>query len=68
MTKAERAKPSLIDAKRKKRIAAGSGTSVQQVNQLLRQYEQMSKLMKQLRKNPKAFRRNMPFGMGNLKM
>ncbi len=67
MTKAERAKPALIDAKRKRRIAAGSGTSVQEVNRLLRQYEQMSKLMKQLRKNPKAFRRNMPFGMGDMK-
>lgn len=64
MTKAERAKPSIIDAKRKKRIAAGSGTTVQDVNRLLRQYEQMNKLIKQLRKNPKAFRRSMPFGMG----
>lgn len=64
MTKAERAKPSIIDAKRKRRIAAGSGTSVQEVNRLLRQFEQMSKLMKQLKKNPKAFRRNMPFNMG----
>ena len=62
MTKAERAKPAIIDAKRKRRIAAGSGTTVQEVNRLLRQYEQMSKLMKQLRKNPKAFRRNMPMG------
>lgn len=68
MTKAERAKPSLIDAKRKRRIAAGSGTTVQAVNQLLRQYDQMNQLMKQLRKNPKAFRRNMPFGMGNMGM
>ncbi len=70
MTKAERAKPAIIDAKRKRRIAAGSGTSVQEVNRLLRQYEQMSKLMKQLRKNPKAFKRNMPFnmsGMGDMK-
>ncbi len=68
MTKAERAKPALIDAKRKRRIAAGSGTTVQDVNRLLRQYEQMSKLMKQLRKNPKAFRRNLPFGMGNFNL
>ena len=68
MTKAERAKPALIDAKRKRRIAAGSGTTVQDVNRLLRQYEQMSKLMKQLRKSPKAFRRNLPFGMGNFNL
>jgi signal recognition particle subunit SRP54 len=64
MTKAERAKPSIIDAKRKRRIAACSGTTVQEVNRLLRQFEQMSKMMKQLKKNPKAFRRNMPFNMG----
>ena len=66
MTKAERAKPAIIDAKRKRRIAAGSGTTVQEVNRLLRQFEQMSKLMKQLKKNPKAFRRNMPFNMGSM--
>ena len=47
MTKAERAKPSLIDPKRKRRIAAGSGTQVSDVNQLLRQFDQMQKMMKQ---------------------
>ncbi len=47
MTKAEREKPSLIDPKRKRRIAAGSGTQVSDVNQLLRQFEQMKKMMKQ---------------------
>ena len=47
MTKAERAKPSLIDPKRKRRIAAGSGTQVSDVNQLLKQFEQMQKMMKQ---------------------
>ncbi|MCR5142683.1 MAG: signal recognition particle protein [Ruminococcus sp.] len=47
MTKEERAKPSLIDPKRKRRIAAGSGTQVSDVNQLLRQFEQMKKMMKQ---------------------
>ncbi len=57
MTKKERAKPSIIDAKRKRRIAAGSGTSVQEVNKLLRQFEQMQKMMKQFSKNPKAFNR-----------
>ena len=46
MTKAERAKPSIIDPKRKRRIAAGSGTQVSDVNQLLKQYEQMKKMMK----------------------
>ncbi len=47
MTKAERAKPSIINPSRKKRIAAGSGTKVEDVNKLLRQFEQMQKLMKQ---------------------
>ncbi|MBR6728873.1 MAG: signal recognition particle protein [Clostridia bacterium] len=47
MTKKERHDPSIINASRKKRIAAGSGNSVQEVNQLLRQFEQMQKMMKQ---------------------
>ena len=48
MTPAERAKPSLIDPKRKRRIAAGSGTKVEDVNRLLRQLEQSRKLMKMM--------------------
>lgn len=48
MTPKERSKPSLIDVKRKNRIAKGSGTSVQQVNQLLKQFDQMSKMMKMM--------------------
>ena len=59
MTKGERAKPSTIDPKRKRRIAAGSGTRVEDVNRLLRQYEQMQKMMKQFKKNPKGFGRGM---------
>ena len=59
MTKAERAKPSIIDPKRKRRIAAGSGTTVPEVNKLLKQFEQMQKMMKQVTKNPKAFARMM---------
>ena len=47
MTKAERAKPSIINPSRKKRIAAGSGTRVEDVNRLLKQFEQMQKMMKQ---------------------
>jgi len=50
MTKAERRRPEMLNASRKRRIAAGSGTSVQQVNQLLRQYRQMRKLFKQFGK------------------
>ena len=48
MTPDERAKPSIIDPKRKRRIAAGSGNTVADVNRLLRQFEEMQKLMKQL--------------------
>lgn len=48
MTPDERSNPSLLDARRKKRIAAGSGTSIQEVNQLLKQFDQMSKMMKMM--------------------
>ena len=47
MTSKERADANLIDGKRRKRIAAGSGTSVQEVNQVLKQYSDMKKMMKQ---------------------
>lgn len=47
MTKAERAKPSIINPSRKKRIAAGSGMKVEDVNRLLKQFEQMQKIMKE---------------------
>jgi len=47
MTIKEREKPSIIDPKRKRRIAAGSGTNVSDVNELLKQFEQMQKMMKQ---------------------
>ena len=50
MTMRERRRPEILNASRKRRIAAGSGTSVQQVNQLLRQYRQMRKMFKQFRK------------------
>ena len=46
MTAAERGNSNLIDGKRRKRIARGSGTSVQEVNQLLKQYSQARKMMK----------------------
>lgn len=48
MTKAERLKPEIINGSRRKRIAKGSGTSVEDVNKLLRQFDQMKKMMKQL--------------------
>lgn len=46
MTEKERQKPDLLKAARKRRIALGSGTTVQEVNQLLKQYEQISTMMK----------------------
>ncbi len=48
MTPEERSKPKVINNSRKKRIAKGSGTSVQEVNQLLKQFTQMSKMMKMM--------------------
>ncbi|PQB04898.1 signal recognition particle protein [Aureitalea marina] len=48
MTPEERTSPTLINGSRKKRIAKGSGTSVQQVNQLLKQFDQMAKMMKMM--------------------
>ena len=48
MTRQERHSPRIINASRKRRIARGSGTSIQQVNQLLRQFTQMQQMIKQL--------------------
>ncbi|MGG8496843.1 signal recognition particle protein [Tenacibaculum sp. TC6] len=48
MTPEERSTPTVINASRKKRIAKGSGTSVQEVNQLMKQFDQMSKMMKMM--------------------
>ncbi len=47
MTPRERAKPDILNSSRKRRIAAGSGTSVEEVNRLLKQFEQVKKMMKQ---------------------
>ncbi len=59
MTKEERAKPAIIKPPRKRRIAAGSGTRVEDVNRLLRMHEQMGKMMKQFKKSPKKFSKMM---------
>ena len=48
MTPVERSKPDLINGSRRRRIAAGSGTEVQEVNRLLKQYDQMAQVMKQM--------------------
>ncbi|MCJ8347363.1 signal recognition particle protein [bacterium] len=50
MTTEERFNPSVLNASRRRRIAKGSGTTVQQINQLLRQFEQMKQMMKQFKK------------------
>ena len=60
MTQEERTNPSIIESKRKRRIAAGSGTSVQEVNQLLKQFDQTKAIMKQLKGGKGKLR--IPFG------
>jgi len=49
MTVKERSHPKLINGSRKRRIAAGSGTTVQEVNQLLKQFAQMQSMMKKMK-------------------
>ncbi len=63
MTPAERRNPDILNGSRKKRIAAGSGTTVEQVNRLLKQFDQTKKMMKQLASG-KMGKRGMPFPMG----
>jgi signal recognition particle subunit SRP54 len=57
MTKKERLQPAIIDGSRRKRIATGSGTSIQEVNQLLKQFGQMQKMIKKVSRMgmPKGF-------------
>ena len=67
MTRQERANPNLINGSRRKRIAAGSGTSVPEVNRLLQQFEQTRKMMKQFadmggKKGKMSKLPKMPFG------
>lgn len=62
MTPAERADPSLLNGNRKKRIADGSGTSIQEVNRLVKQFEDMRKMMKAFSGgNAGRMMRNLPF-------
>ncbi len=56
MTEEERKKPSIINPSRKKRIAKGSGVKVEDVNKLLKQFEQMQKVMKKFKKGIPGFR------------
>jgi signal recognition particle subunit SRP54 len=48
MTRQERERPSIINGSRRRRIAAGSGTTVQEVNRLLKQFDEMQRMMKKL--------------------
>ncbi len=61
MTKEERNRPDILNASRRRRIAKGSGTSVQEVNRLLNQYETTRKMMKQFSGGKKKGRMRMPF-------
>ncbi len=66
MTPAERENPQIINPSRKKRIAAGSGTDVPAVNRLLKQFDQMQKMMKQFGGGKKGKRRRMPMMPGGM--
>jgi len=62
MTRAERKNVNLLNASRRRRIAVGSGTTVADVNRLLKQYQEMTSMMKKMRKlGKKGFMRNLPF-------
>jgi signal recognition particle subunit SRP54 len=61
MTKAEKINPEIMNASRKKRIAKGSGTSVQEINRLLKQFEDMKKMMKQMTSMSKGKKKGMKF-------
>ena len=64
MTHQERVKPELLKASRKRRVAAGAGVTVQEVNQLLAQFEQTQKMMKMVSKGPQKMMR----GLRNMMM
>ncbi|NLC33291.1 MAG: signal recognition particle protein [Clostridiales bacterium] len=59
MTMKERRRPDVLNASRRKRIASGAGVSVQDVNQLMRQFDQMRKMMKQMMGNKRGLKRKM---------
>ncbi len=63
MTPEERANPHIINGSRKRRIAKGSGTTIMDVNKLLKQYKEMKKMMKKMKKSGKM---KLPFNMPNL--
>jgi signal recognition particle subunit SRP54 len=68
MTMKERTDPSIVNFSRRKRIAAGSGTSLQEVNKLLKDFEEMKKMMKMMTNNAKHSKGLMGKGMGKFRM
>ena len=69
MTPKERRKPDILNGSRKRRIATGSGTQVQDVNRLLKQFDQIERMMKQMRKGGlqkmmRQFKGRLPPGLG----
>ena len=64
MTRHERNEPSIINSSRKRRISAGSGTTVQEINKLLKDFEEMKKMFKMMSDSGKHGKK----GMGNMKM
>jgi len=68
MTPLERAKPELLKASRKRRIAQGAGVPVQEVNRLLKQFDQMQGMMRQMKKGGMAKMMRALGGMGGLGM
>ncbi|MBQ4463079.1 MAG: signal recognition particle protein, partial [Eubacterium sp.] len=65
MTKKERSNPSIINPSRKRRIAAGAGVDISEVNRLMKQFEQSKKMMKQMSgmMGGKGKKKGMPGGM-----
>jgi len=64
MTRRERVNPGILNASRRKRIAAGSGTTVQDVNRLIRQFEDAQKMMKQFSSMSRTKGKGFGFGRG----
>ena len=73
MTIGERAKPDIVNGSRRQRVANGSGTTIQDVNQLLKQFKSMKKLMKHFKGNEKSLKKmkqlsnSLPFGKGMMR-
>ena len=62
MTKEERNNPKILNASRRKRISAGCGLPVSQINTLIKRYDEACKLMKQMTKSPKKMGKKMRKG------